>query len=280
MNADPGDPLRVAQAEVERRFGRCVLRLQGYERIAKAVLAAHRGFVPLDPAAPDAAARVGRFDQQTLGALVGQMTGSFLGSAEARLQDDAPEPPLGMRWHFQIGLSVQDLAQVATDLRNLVALRNWLVHHFTEDHDLFSVEGCARASAALDEAGARIDRARAELQVWAGDLERMRSVVAEVQSQPDFVDVITGRKIPWPITVIVQALREAEQALAQEGWTPLRAAVTWIATRYPDEKPDGYGCWSWPHVVQESRLFDLRIQQGDGARAHWYRSKAGGAAEP
>jgi hypothetical protein len=270
----------VAQAEVERRFGLCVLRLQGYERSVKAVLAAHRGFVPLDPAARAAAARVGQFDPQTLGVLVGQMTGSFLGSAEARLQGDAPEPLLGMSWHFRIGLSDQDLAQVEADLRDVVALRNRLVHHFTEDHDLFTVEGCARASAALDEAGARIDRARADLRVWADDLDRARSTLAEALSCPDFVASLTGGRPLRPMTAIVQALRAAEPALAHEGWAPLRAAVAWIAARHPGEEPGGYGCRSWLHLVQESRLFDLRVQQGDEARTHWYRSKAGVVAEP
>lgn len=113
-----------------------------------------------------------------------------------------------------------------------------------------------------------------ELRKWATSLETMHSMLHGVLNTEEFRDILTGKTIPWPVTMIVHALREAETALMIDGWAPVRKAADWISKHYPDERPDGYRCRSWQQVVHESRLFDLRYRvRADGRREACYRSR-------
>lgn len=102
-------------------------------------------------------------------------------------------------------------------------------------------------------------------------MEQIREHAAEYFTSPKFTDFIEHGRVPWPVTGIVKALKEAAVELASEGWTPVDAAVQWIAENYPDERPDGYGCTSWRQVIHECQLFDLRYLPSEGPRRAWYR---------
>ena len=215
-------------------------------------------------------------NRQTLGLLVGQMMGSFIVVGEPESPADLTDGEPAVEFRVRIGLRPEDFAKVEADLRDLVALRHRLVHSFLEDHELCSPAGCETALSALDEASTRTEKALAELRVWAGDLERSLSVAAQVLNSTGVRDALTRTAIPWPVTTIVQALREAERALARDGWAPVPQAAEWISKHYPGERPDGYLCRSWRQVVHESRLFELRYRTlGDGRREAWYRSRIG-----
>lgn len=74
-------------------------------------------------------------------------------SGEADTSDDvaaraaSDSVPFGMR--MQLSMSADDYARTETDLKELVLLRNSLVHHFIDQHDLFSLEGCRKGSGHL-----------------------------------------------------------------------------------------------------------------------------------
>jgi len=58
----------------------------------------------------------------------------------------------------QLSLSAEDYDRTQGDLRELVQLRNNLVHHFIDQHDLWSIDGCRAAHDALVAACERIGK--------------------------------------------------------------------------------------------------------------------------
>ncbi len=66
------------------------------------------------------------------------------------------------------GIGEPDREQITRDLRELVTLRNALVHHFLAAHDLGSVDGCSVALATLRDNRAVIERHWERLKVWPG----------------------------------------------------------------------------------------------------------------
>ena len=72
------DELTSARQEVQRLFGHCLLRLQGYELLLKAVVATHEISAPISGIADVQAHRVAGARNKTLGALMGEMIGSFI----------------------------------------------------------------------------------------------------------------------------------------------------------------------------------------------------------
>lgn len=273
----PDDELRALRQGVQQRLGQCVLRLQAYEQLLKAVLAQHE--VTGTAHHVDRDARAAETGRKTLGMLVNQLFGSLL-TPDSAASSPAAEPKLaddGTRFRFrmQIALPTEELARIEDRLRDFVSLRNALIHHFLEQHDLQSFGGCRLANEALDEAACRIKRHFDELSTWVRDLAQASGFAAEALDTDWARSLLVTGRMPWPETAIVGALRQAAAEIAKDGWTPVQAAAALIAGRHPDQLPSNYGCSSWRQVLHESGIFELRYRVTDGQRAAWYREKAG-----
>lgn len=283
MTTPPADgELQTLQREVQRLLGRCLLCLQQYERLIKALVAHHEIDGPVDALESSRAKRIANVAGKTLGNLVGQLLGSYLVSEEADASDEitartaSDTVSFGMR--MKLLMPADDYARIESGLKELVQLRNSLVHHFMDQHDLWSLEGCQGAHDALLAACSRIDQHFEQLRGWAVQMDQVRKLMAEFVLSNAGYDLIVNGIAPdgtvhWPAAGIVHELRNAARELAVDGWTPVAVAGHWIADRDPEQQPAKYGCSSWRQVVHESRQFELRYRDIDGQRAAYYRPK-------
>ena len=166
----------------------------------------------------------------------------------------------------------------------MVQLRNDLVHHFIDQHDLWSSDGCRAAQDALVISYHRIDQHFWQLREWAEHMKNMRQAMTEILQSAEFKDFFVNGNTPdeklcWDASGIVDALREAFGALAVDGWAPLNKAGKWIAKRYPEQVPAKYGCRRWRQVVHSAPILELRYLEVDGQRTACYREKKS-AAKP
>ncbi|WP_312325794.1 OST-HTH/LOTUS domain-containing protein [Stenotrophomonas sp.] len=278
----PSDPPLELQRDVQRKLGRCLLRLQQYEILLKALVA--HGDVAGPPAALQSVqdAQVACAQKKTLGSLVGMLTERHLTSAE---EDDGTDEPQGdggtwFRFRFQVGLDASQHQAATAALKELVDLRNELVHHFLQRFNIWEQQGCIAADAYLDTSYETIDCHYLTLRGWAQGMEEARAAMASFMSTAAFEDLLVNGIAPdgtvgWPASGAVRCLREAETQFATEGWTLLNTATLWIREHHPDQHPQRYGCGSWRQVIHESRQFEIRrtvnIEQGCGEV--WYRSR-------
>ena len=135
----PSDPPLELQRDVQRKLGRCLIRLQQYEIMLKALVA--HGDIAGPPSALQAVrdAQVACAQKKTLGSLVGMLTERHLTSAE---EDDSTEEPQGdggawFRFRFQVGLDASQRQATTAALKELVDLRNELVHHFLQRFNIW-----------------------------------------------------------------------------------------------------------------------------------------------
>jgi hypothetical protein len=192
MDAEPEQDLQAARHAVEHRFGQCVLLLQRYERLLKIIVSHYDSAGPVAELQTITANRIKKNDGKTLGALVAEFAGSVVvplgteGGGPDR--DDAPS----FSFRIQIVLSPEDYQQTETDLRDLVKLRNDLVHHFIDTHDFSTIDRCRRAKAALDKTHDRVAEAYRGLQqvldLQVQTFEEMRAFLAT----PEFRDSLAG----------------------------------------------------------------------------------------
>ena len=270
------------QHEVQRLLGRCLLRLQQYERLLKAMIAAQKlsGTPETLPHALDA--RKAEASDKTLGTLVGRLMGDYIMKEGGELPDDTASHP-GDSIHFgfrmQLNLPAKSYEALKADLRELVTLRNTLVHHFIELHDLWTVDGCLRAQDALTRSYAEIDRHFEQLGNFAGHMEEARKAAAEVMQSPQFLDMVVNGigpdgQIHWPVAGIVGALRKAFWELSIDGWVNLGAAARWVSEHQPEQTPQKYGCSRWRQVIHESGQFELRRFTHKGQFGAWFRDRS------
>lgn len=260
-----------------------MLRLQQYEKLIKVLVAEHSLSGPVKDWEQIRTEQMDGTARKTLGSLVGELIGSYVVAGEIRSPDDAmleppksPDAPARGTMHMSIGLPPTVFAQIEVELKEMVDLRNNMVHHFINQHDFTSSDGCRGAQVALNAAYSVIDRHFAQLREWAEDMENIRSAAAEFMQTQDFKDyVIDGIRpdgtVDWFAAGIVCALRQAFKALAVKGWAPLAEAEKWINARHPEQLPTKYGCRSWRQVVHNAPDLELRYFVIDGDRSAFYR---------
>ena len=266
-----GTRLAELQRAVQRKLGGCIWRLQQYERLLKAMVA--NTDLAGEPAHLQALrdARVASVHKTTLGGLVSLFTGGYLRaedeSAPAQETDDnTPGDRFWFSFHQRMEMTAERLEAITAELKELVELRNELVHHLLERFDLGQLDRCEAAVVYLDESRATIDRHYLTLRGWAEHTDNARALAASFMNSDAFKDLLIDGialdgQVHWPVSGIVSSLREAEQALAPSGgqahWIELNAAIAWIAKQHPDQTPKRYGCSSWPQVLHESREFEV-----------------------
>ena len=282
MTASPtDDPLKLPQHEVQRLLGRCILRLQQYEKLMKAIVAHHQISAYGSPPISNMEERVAAASRKTLGELIGSLFGTYVitEGKDDYVEPDAPEDVISFHSRIALELSSEHYEKTQNDLKKLVSVRNTLVHHFIDQHDLWSVDGCRDARDDLLATYNHIDKQYEEIRNWAENIGRARHFLAQSSQSDVVLDLLIdgispdGSVANWHWAGIVSALNEAAAELAIEGWTLVNWAEIWIADKYPEQVPAKYGCKSWMHVLQESRLFEqMHVRLGD-ERVDWYRAK-------
>lgn len=267
------DSARLAELQraVQHKLGGCIWRLQQYERLLKAMVTNTDLAGELAQLQAVRDARAASVHKTTLGGLVSLFTGGYLlaedGSAPAEETDDkAPGDKLWFSFQQRMAMSAERHEAIAAELKELVELRNELVHHLLERFDLGQLDRCEAAVAYLDDSRATIDRHYQTLRSWAEHMDKARALAASFMNSDAFKDLLIDGIAPdglvnWPASGIVSSLRDAERALAPPGdqshWTELNSAIAWIARQHPDQNPKRYGCSSWRQVLHESREFKV-----------------------
>ena len=279
---DP-DPRPELQRDVQRLLGRCLLRIQQYEVLLKAMLAHHEVAGPVETLAAQRAARADKLSDKSLGTLLKALLETYVVpqgfQRELLPEDKTPADRIAVGFSFRMEMAPEDRSRTKAALQELVDLRNQVVHHLIERFDLWSEEGCVHAARHLEESYSRIDRHFLELTAWAETMDETRTRAAEFTKSPEFRDMLVNGVSPdgsfdWPHTGIVRVLRESTKGLAVSEWTRLDLARAWIGDRHPEQVPEKYGCRTWPQVLSESRQFDLEYRaESSGRKVAWFRER-------
>jgi hypothetical protein len=278
----------LLQREVQRKLGRCMLRLQQYERLLKSMVASMALTGPIEQLRAVQDEQVCSMRNRTLGTLVGVFTGRYLttasGDVEVGQGEDIslgnPAAPWGSV-RFNISMSPELHAQTKAGLAELVDLRNDLVHHLIENFDISEVNGCRAASNHLDSCYEQIDGHYRTLKIWASSLCESQAQASTFLQSEAFEDAFVRGVDPdasvcWPRSPIVEYLREAETACQVGGWTLLDAAIRHISKKNRDQVPTKYGCKTWRQVLKRSGQFEARSVAGsnNSTGRTWYRSSS------
>lgn len=277
-NADP-------QREVQRKLGRNLLRIQQLEVMVKALVAHSVMELQSGDMHSFLAKRKQNVAKKTLGQVVGNLTTDLLSlpASEEQQQQDHPGDPTKtwFRASFRIEMSQEDHQRTQQRFAELVELRNELVHHFIDIHDIWTEEGCARADAYLDDCFHLIDERFAELREIAQHQDEARKEAASYIQSDEFKEFVLHGILPggtgaiWSSCTIVKLLRNAEAELSEDGWTLLSRAIVYVSGREPSHTPKRYGCSSWRQVLHESTEFTIRREQSEpgAAKETWYCSR-------
>lgn len=272
------------QHEVQRLLGRCMLRLQQYERLMKVVLAHHELAGPVDTLDAQRSSRVEKLSDKSLGQLVKTLFESYAVpdgfERELLPESSTPTDRISFAISQRVTMKPERLAGVRNAVEELVKVRNDLVHHLIEQFELWTDDGCAAAINHLVATYDRIDKHYEELEAWARGMDSARSMMVQFMQSDAVREMLESGIAPdgsfdWPTTGIVSVLHEATKLLAVQGWTPLESAKAWVKSNHPEQTPEKYGCRSWPQVLHESSLFDLTYRvDAEGRKLGWFKERS------
>lgn len=281
MDESEQTEIAAPQREVQRLLGRCLIRVQQYEKLLKLVFAWQELSGTLQTLAGARDARLAETSDKTLGSLVGRLLGTCIvpeGNEPPDSIPDQSEASIHVRLRTHLAIQPDAYEALKVELRELVTLRNTLVHHFIEQHDIGTVEGCLRAQESLRSTYNEIDRHFKQLVTFAGHMDEAKQQLARLVQTPEFREMVINGidpagQVHWPIAGIVTALREAYRELAVDGWVNLDAAARWVSEHQPEQTPQKYGCSRWRHVIHESKQFELRRFTHNGMFGAWFRER-------
>jgi hypothetical protein len=272
--------IAARQRDVQRLLGRCMLRMQQYEKLLKAFLADAGFTASIDERGTLDLVRHHDTNLKSLGILVQAFLDGVLTTDEdstgSNQLDAADQTRISFRTQFRLGMGSDDAASVTSKLKALVKVRNEIVHHFIDRFDVWSLEGCEAARLWLTETYETLDARYQELREWCGlvldafnhlrqlDMPNVLSKLAD--------GIYPDGTVEWKSSGIVRALEEAAEQFGSEGWTPLEKATEWIASKYPEQTPERYSCNSWHQVVHLSKLLKIEYKRcAAGMRITGYR---------
>ena len=184
--------LNDLKEQIALEYGRCLLQLQQFELMLKAALPTLKvsGF-------SDELARNVERDRQllggkTLGYLVGQWNQRTTLETEQEIDDDA----LNGRVYFRFSFGLEGGEWMNEKLKQLVGLRNELVHHFLSQFTLNSEANCQEAIRYLAIAASIIKDNREALHSLLTVAEKAKSELIEFMSSPDGEHLLLSGLLP------------------------------------------------------------------------------------
>ena len=203
-NVNLSEPLHASlQREVQRKLGKCLLRLQQYELVFKELLA----FRNLSGQPVNFQSildkRVAANANKTLGMLVNDFTKDYIYSTDSKPVEtyhgaQGPDNEVNPVWfnvNSSMEMSPERHAEIIQQLKELVELRNVLVHHFIERFDVSSESGCRGADLYLHECYETIDKHYLTLINWSKIKSESWSLFAAILKSPEiWTSVDAGSK--------------------------------------------------------------------------------------
>lgn len=267
--------LNELKEQIALEYGRSLLQLQQFELTLKATLPTLKvsGF------SDELAGNIERDRQllggKTLGHLVSQWSQRTTFEDEQEIDDDT----LNGRAYFRFSFGLENGEWMNEKLKQLVELRNELVHHFLSRFALNSEASCQEAICYLASAADIIKDNRDALHSLLINAEKAKSELFEFMNSPEgehflISGVLPGQPIDnWENTTIIQQLKCEERLIGKDGWTQLNEAISRIGQRHPRLSPKLYGCSSWREVIHHSQLFEVDKRQSPTGLMMWYRTR-------
>lgn len=225
MQGEPSPELVAKNREVQRLFGRCLLRIQQIERVLKAVVVVQHHYGSGADSLHHAQQRAVHVSKLGMGDLVDFLLAEVVhiktgqvgpdgqevekpskkagggpeakAAALAKRHDKAQAKAHSERrpWFstkVTLSASPEEVQSIATRLTALVQLRNRVVHHFSDDHTIRTEAGCDSAIAFLEGADTTLAEHTEHLGAWALAFDETMKQMARELNDPAVLDQLFG----------------------------------------------------------------------------------------
>ncbi len=172
-------------AGIEQLLGHCLLKLQCCEHLLKQLVVQSSLAGPIAQWETLAAERAARFSTMTLGQLINEFLATgVIDEAGATAAKSTASPHASFR--HALAMPAHQIDSLQRTLRELLALRNDLVHQFVRRFALRSLEGCTAAQAHLEQCLVCIDSHLQTIREWVRTSVESIEITDRFLQSPEF----------------------------------------------------------------------------------------------
>jgi len=281
MDTPKNELFEHLQQKVFVCIARCLLNLQHYEQSLKKLIPRYE----VMSYGPSLNEKIEALSGSTLGSLIKQLTSTLLTTEQIQQRNESlrenPEPEkVSFRTTIARVYTDEDHQKLCLPLTDLVTKRNFLVHHFQSEFDLKSHDGCKTALSYLEDLNSLVKNQINELKILADDIVASSQQAVEFLNSPEAIRLIDeglppNSKALWLLTLEIQALKEAETQLNENGWTNLSKALEYLHDKQiSNDSLSHLGVKSWPELLHATTLFRIAKRKNTETNRweRWYSS--------
>lgn len=171
-------------------YGKCLLNLQQFELLLKRVIPVLKMEGNIDTLEDNRKLDVQALSLRMLGQLIGEFV-NRMGESKNEPELDAGIGLPYIRFKFELG----NIEEHCVRLRNLLGMRNELVHHFLETFPLNSDENCESALIHLAHISVKIEENRLAFRAMLKAFEEGRNYLCQLLSSDAGMSLVFGEEL-------------------------------------------------------------------------------------
>ena len=183
---------------VQQSFGSCLLRLQACELLLKSLVAHTDITAPPERLQEALVTKKASVQGQTMGQVVGIFTRGTLVQAGdiSILSTPTEDSQARVQFKYQIELPSEQYDALHSAFKELIDIRNELVHHFLQRFNIQKIEGRTAASTYLEDCSQIIDARHSTLIGFNKVLELSRAKLASFVASQEIEDAVLKGDLP------------------------------------------------------------------------------------
>jgi hypothetical protein len=171
-------------------YGRCLLNLQQFELLLKRVLPVLKMEGNIDTLEDNRKLDAQALSRRMLGQLISEFV-NRMGESKNEPELDVKTDKLYIRFKFELG----NIEEHCVRLRNLLGMRNELVHHFLERFPLNSDNNCEHALIHLAHISMRIEENRLAFRAMLKEFEEGRTYLYQLLNSDAGMSLLFGEEL-------------------------------------------------------------------------------------
>lgn len=249
--------LAFEKSEMHRLLGLCLLKIQMAEKTIKQIYTLQNINLDESTVEKSVLGLTERTKNLGMGQTLDRFIENFIIETEKNADEEAQSKSINLQSY--IIKDSKEKLQAINDLKNLVAMRNRLVHNLLDRHEIWNLNSIIETQDHLKSCISETEEQINNLRSWKDNilfcLKFLTENFNEISKEP-----------------IRSAIREAyDKNKRNDGWCTVKDAQAWISKNIPHLRPSNFEYASWQQAIHESKEFTIKIVISDRESHRYFR---------
>ncbi|WP_156873855.1 OST-HTH/LOTUS domain-containing protein [Perlucidibaca piscinae] len=249
--------LAFEKSEMHRLLGLCLLKIQMAEKTIKQIYTLQNINLDESTVEKSVLGLTERTKNLGMGQTLDRFIENFIIETEKNADEEAQSKSINLQSY--IIKDSKEKLQAINDLKNLVAMRNRLVHNLLDRHETWKLNSIIETQDHLKNCISQTDQQLNVLRSWK------ESISIGIRFLAENLDYISQEPIK-------SAIHEAyDRNKRDDGWCSVNDAKAWISKNMPYLSPSQFECTTWQQAIHELKEFTIKTLDSEMKKQKYFR---------